>query len=305
MLVYYSAEYAYFAKELAEKFNFSLGEFERKQFPDGELYHRILNRVAGEEVVLVGGTGNDTATLELFDLACGLAAAGASSLKLVVPYFGYATMERAVKMGEIVKAKTRAQLFSAIPPGDGNNEIILLDLHSEGIPYYFSHGLLATHLYARPVILAAAQELGGSDFVLGSTDAGRAKWVQSLAQDLKVEPAFVYKKRESATQTSVTGINANVKNRVVVLYDDMIRTGGSLLKAAAAYRAAGATDVCAVATHILMPNDTRDAIEKTQLISKIIGTNSTPQANHLENHFLQIKSVCAVFGDYLTQRLQW
>lgn len=305
MIIFSIESYKSFAEKLAQEFNFPLGAIERNVFPDGETYHRLLTRPDGEEVAIVGGTGTERDTLELFDLACGLTAAGVRSLKLVVPYFGYSTMERAVKIGEIVKAKTRAMLFSAIPPGDGSNEIILLDLHSEGIPYYFSNGLLAVHLYAKPVITAAARDLGGENFVLGSTDAGRAKWVQSLALDMGVEAAFVYKRRESGAKTSVTGVNANVRGRRVIIYDDMIRTGGSLLQAAEAYLTAGAKDVAAVTTHLLTPGDARQRLQASGLLRQIIGTDSTMRPDLASDDFIQIRSVTSVFGAYLAERLQW
>ncbi|MFN3491513.1 MAG: ribose-phosphate pyrophosphokinase, partial [Anaerolineales bacterium] len=91
--------------------------------------------------------------------------------------FAYATMERAVRPGEVVTAKTRAALLSAIPPACSGNRIVLLDLHSEGIPHYFEGELTAIHVYGKPIIRALARRLGGDDFVLACTDAGRAKWV--------------------------------------------------------------------------------------------------------------------------------
>jgi ribose-phosphate pyrophosphokinase len=121
---------------------------EVKQFPDGERYQRVLTDVDGREVVLVGGTISDADTLELYDLACTLVRLGACSLMLTIPYFGYATMERAVKHGEVVTAKTRAYLLSTIPETPMENRVLLLDLHTEGLPYYFEGKTKAVHLYA-------------------------------------------------------------------------------------------------------------------------------------------------------------
>src|SRR5262249_38194283 len=154
---------------------------------------------------------------------------GARRLTLVVPYFGYSTMERAVTAGEVVTAKTRALLLSSIPPAPSGNSALLLDLHSEGLPFYFEGGLVPIHIYATPVVLDAARRLGGEDFVLACVDAGRAKWVQSLANDLGVPASFVFKRRLDAATTEVTAVSAHVRGKPVVIYDDMIRTGGSLL----------------------------------------------------------------------------
>src|SRR5687767_3586923 len=105
------------------------GELEEDFFPDGERYLRIRTSVDGRDVAIVGGTVSDGDTLEIYDLACAVVKYGARSLTMVVPYFGYSTMERASKSGEVVTAKTRARLFSAIPPGEKPNRVILVDLH--------------------------------------------------------------------------------------------------------------------------------------------------------------------------------
>jgi ribose-phosphate pyrophosphokinase len=113
--------------------------------------------------------------------------------------------------------------------------------------------------------------------LLGAADAGRAKWVQSLARDLGVEPAFVYKRRDPVSLgLAVTGINADVRGREVVLYDDMIRTGASLIQAARAYLDAGATLVHAVASHLVLPGDALDRIKASGVIASVHGTDSHP-----------------------------
>lgn len=97
------------------------------------------------------------------------------------------------------------------------------------------------HLYAKSIVLDAIRELGGSSYVLGATDAGRAKWVESLANELNVSAGFVFKRRLDGAHTEVVAMNANIRDRGVVIYDDMIRTGSSLIQAAESFRAAGAT----------------------------------------------------------------
>ena len=92
--------YDWMARQLAERCNLAEGRVERRTFPDAERYLRIITPVAERDVVLVGGTVDNTDTLNLYDLACGLVAEGARRLTIVCPYFGYATMERAVQPGE-------------------------------------------------------------------------------------------------------------------------------------------------------------------------------------------------------------
>jgi ribose-phosphate pyrophosphokinase len=258
------------------------GELAIDQFPDGERYLQIVTPVDGRDVVLVGGTTSDAATLMLFDLGCSLVRYGARRLTLVVPYYGYATMERSTKPGEVVTAKTRAALFSAIPPASYGNRVLLLDLHAEGIPHYFEAGLVATHVYAKPVIRDMILDIaGGQPFVLACTDAGRAKWVESLANDLGVTAAFVFKRRHDGERTEITAIDAQVAGKPVILYDDMIRTGGSLIGAARAYQRAGAVSLAAVATHGVFPGDALQRLQATGLFSAIACTDSHPRARAL------------------------
>ena len=119
----------------------------------------------------------------------------------------------------------------------------------------------------------------GKDFVLGATDAGRAKWVESLARTMRCEPAFVYKRRDpSSGDLTVTGVNADVKGKCVVIYDDMIRTGGSLLQAAEAYKSAGATEVHAMASHLVLPGDALKRLTTSGLVASVNGTDSHPKS---------------------------
>ena len=197
------------------------GEVERKAFPDGEHYLRLLTPITSRDVVLLGGTHTDSDTLELYDLACGVVDAGAHRLILVLPYYGYSTMERAVKSGEVVTAKTRARLLSSLPTPGSGCQIVLLDLHVDSIAHYFEGNLRPWHLQGRPVILSAIRDLAaGQEFVLASTDAGRAKIVESLANDLRVPASFVFKRRLDSGATEVTAVSATCEGKHVIIYDD-------------------------------------------------------------------------------------
>ncbi len=280
-LLFTIPSYAYLEPSFLAAGDFEHGEIERKNFPDGERYLRILPDLYGRDVVLLGGTPTDSDWLDVFDLACGIARGGARSLSIVMPYFGYSTMERAVKPGEVVVAKTRARLLSAIPAPEGGTHLFMFDLHTDGIEFYLDDRILSRHVYGAPIITKRISEkMAGKPFVLGACDAGRAKWVQSLARDLKVEPAFVYKSRDDSG-TAVTGINADVKGREVVVYDDMIRTGSSLIQAGRAYLAAGATKVHAIASHLVLPGDSFEKVRASGVFATVMGTDSHPGCQKL------------------------
>lgn len=298
-LLYATTAYADFGRALAESAGCELGKLVRDCFPDGERYLRIDDEVNDRDVLLVGGTIDHDSTLELYDLGCAAVEHGAAKLTLVVPYFGYSTMERAVQRGEAVTAKNRARLFSSIPRAKLGNEILLLDLHSEGIPHYFDGTIRPFHVYAKPVIEELAREIAGGDFILGSTDAGRAKWVESLANDLHVPAAFVFKRRISAESTEVTGVSTKLSGETVIIYDDMIRTGGSLLNAARAYRNAGAGRLAAITTHGVFPADALTRLHASGLFTHIACTDSHANARKLEGEGLIVRSVVELFVPYV------
>ena len=298
-LLFSIESYDYLGKAIAACAGYELGVVTRKRFPDGEHYSRIETDPADRDVFLIAGTVDDSATLELYDLACGLVSAGAYRLSIVMPFFGYSTMERSIRPGEVVTAKTRARRLSTIPMASRGTQVFMLDLHVASIAYYFEGGIRPIHVYAKSLVTAAARRLGGDSFVLACTDAGRAKWVESLANDLEVPAAFVYKRRLDGEQTEVTGVSAQVSGKRVVIYDDMIRTGGSLINAAKAYRDAGASHIDAIATHGLFPGDSLARLRATGLFGKIVVTDSHPRAGDLADDFLEVDSTAQLLTEHL------
>jgi len=296
-IVFSIGAYDYLGSAIAAGAGWELGTVARKTFPDGEHYQRLESDPRGLDATVLGGTVSDADTLELYDLACGVVEAGARSLTLVIPYFGYATMERASGNGEIVTAKTRARLLSSVPvPGSGSR-VVLLDLHTEGIPFYFEGALRPLHLSARPVILPCLQKLGAE--AVACTDAGRAKWVERFANDLGIPAAFVFKRRHEGS-TEVTAVSAQVAGKRVVIYDDLIRTGGSLIAAARAYREAGATSLAAMATHGVLPGDAAQRIRDSGLFERLVITDSHPRGLALRNDFVEVVSVAPVLAGALS-----
>ena len=145
-LLFSTDTYAYLEPLFVETGEFDRGEVERKRFPDGERYLRLASDSWGRDVVLLGGTPNDLDWLEIYDMGYAISRAGARSLSIVMPYFGYSTMERATKSGEVVTAKTRARLISAIPACEAGTRIFLFDLHTDGIEFYFGDTHVTHHI---------------------------------------------------------------------------------------------------------------------------------------------------------------
>ena len=310
VVVFTTERYAALGEALCQHEGFVKGELERKVFPDGEHYRRVLTDVAGRDVVVLGGTLDEGDTLEIYDVSCALVHMGAHILTLAIPWYGYQTMERAEKQGEVVTAKTRARLLSSIPIAGSGNRVVLLDLHSAGIPQFFTGNIRPVHLSGRGLVLELVRDLvrtmgadpGKDSYVVAATDAGRAKWVESLANDLGVDGAFVFKRRLSGAKTEVTALAADVRGKPVVIYDDMIRTGGSLIGAAEAFKAAGASVIGAVATHGVFPGNALDRIRASGYFAGVRCTDSHPRARELAatpDPFFEVVSVAELFAQAL------
>jgi ribose-phosphate pyrophosphokinase len=290
-----------FAARLAQLLKIPVAQVERQQFPDGELYLRLplADRFSllGQDVVIVGATESQTSIDEVFRLGCAAVEDGARSLLLVIPYFGYSTMERATRPGEVVSAKSVARQLSAIPRATRGNWVLLTDLHAAGIVHYFEGNTVAMELYAEPCIVEAIGRLSLSRPCLASTDMGRAKWVEVFANRLQAPVALIHKKRLSGSQTKINAVVGDVGGMDVVIFDDMIRTGGSLLQAAEAYQKAGARSVFAVATHLVLPPGTVERLEASPL-ERIIGTDTHP--NHqlvVGRARFEVVSVAGLFAE--------
>jgi ribose-phosphate pyrophosphokinase len=302
-IIFSTRNYQYLKDEILELGDFDKGDTEVKVFPDGERYQRILRNVSGRDVVLIGGAISDSDSLEIYDLAFALIKYGARSIHLIFPYFGYSTMERAKIPGEVVTAKSRAVIFSSLPRTSLGNYFVFFDLHSEGIPHYFEGQSLIKHIFCKAIITRVAKELAETGFVMACTDAGRAKWVEWLANEMGVNAAFVFKRRISGEKSEITSVSADVEGKDVVIYDDMIRTGGSLVNAAKAYKEAGAKKIYAITTHGLFNNGAMEKIEKCGVIEKVVTTNSHPNCYRIKNSILQIESIASLIVDQLNRQL--
>lgn len=305
--VFATAAYEYLKEQLCHDAIFRPGGLSRSLFMDGERHLCFDDELHGKDVILIGGTVDDAATLELYDMAHGLIGLGIHKLSLVIPYFGYSTQERAVKRGEVVTAKARTVLLSSIPRARMWNEVLLFDLHTPGIAHYFEGHLHSVQLSALPIALTILQNIAKTQAtVVACTDAGRAKWVQSLANAAMLPAAFVYKSRQDDGRTAITGVNADVAGKHVVLYDDMVRSGSSMIEAARAYQKAGAAAITAVVTHAVLPGDSLQAIAQSGLFTNLHCTDSHPRARQLAKsagQFLVVHPIADILRQYFVGEL--
>lgn len=277
ILIFSTDQYKSLKENIAKNIKAEIGELEKKTFSDGESYHRIKSQIKNNHVVLVGGTASDSELMEIYELACAFVKYGAQSLSLIIPYFGYSTMERSVLDGEVVKAKTRARLLSSIPKAYNGNNIYLLDLHTEAISHYFEGDVHCFHYSAKSLIIDYIKNQEQDNFVIASTDAGRAKDVQKMAQELSCDVALIIKKR-NGEETKAVAVSADVKDKIVYIYDDMIRSGGSMVEAIKTYKNAGAKEIIVLTIHGIFCSNAINKLKQNG-VSKIICTNSISQEN--------------------------
>ncbi|GIQ79852.1 ribose-phosphate diphosphokinase [Kipferlia bialata] len=285
-----------------------VGGIVRSRFHNGERYYRVdipeRNSLVGRHVIYVGATDTDEALLEMFRLGCTFAELGATARTFVIPYLGYSTMERDVLPGEVVTAKTVLTMLSAIPSPGAGNMFLFLDLHAAGIRRFMSPNCVTQEAYCDQLLVKAAIELFGFDpaeSVIASADLGRTTWVNSFSRRFGTGIAFIRKER-SKDKTQVCEVIGNVKGRKVVIYDDMVRTGKTLVQAADAYLASGATAVYALISHCAIP--TREALDSVlnSSIKHIITTNSHPSTSDpaiLDSDKITVLSVAPVFAKIL------
>ena len=306
-LIFSTQNSRYFAKLIAEKLGFSeLSKIERKTFGGGEKYCRIGIKgradLMGRDVVFVASTHTDDDFLELCRIGCALAGYGVRRAVYIIPFLGYSTMERAVKPGEVVTAKTITRSLSGIPSGDKRNVFLMMDLHISGLVHYFEGDCLRFELYAEDVLIEMMDKLSWCNdprkIIFASADLGRPMWVRSFAEKFGTGIAMVNKKRNGG-RTEITEVIGYVKGKNVIIYDDMVRSGGSLVNAANAYLKHGALSVNAVISHFAV-NDRATIVKLSRTFpGMMITTNSHPMSKFVGSQFdrIFIADVSEVFAE--------
>jgi ribose-phosphate pyrophosphokinase len=249
------------AEAVARELGVALTPCEIEPFPDGELHVAIQESVRDADIYLIQPTGPpvDRHLQELLFLADACRHAGAARITAVVPYFGYARQDRRASGREPVSARLVADLMQIA----GVKRVVAVDLHSEAIESCFASPL--EHLSAVPTLAAAAGADLPKDAVIVAPDLGAAKLADHYARLLELPVAIVHKTRLSAEEVSVRRITGEVHNRVPVVVDDMISTGGTVCAALEGVRAAGSRpDAMVVVTHALLVGP---AVERLNALS--------------------------------------
>src|SRR6202163_2893973 len=259
------------AAEICYELGCQLGAVTVKQFSDGEVHLQIQENVRGADVFVVQPTCRpvDRHLMELLLMMDALKRASAERITAVLPYYGYARQDRKDRPRMPISARLVANLIQTA----GANRVLALDLHAAQIQGFFD--VPVDHLFAAPVMIEYFDSIGRRDITVVSPDAGGVERARAFAKRLNVPLAIIDKRRTDANVAEVMHIIGDVDGQHCLIVDDIIDTAGTLVKAAEALLAQGATGVTACATHAVLSGPAVERIERSE-IQQVVVTNSIP-----------------------------
>lgn len=279
----------YLAERICQSLGCPLGKLIMTKFSDGEFAVSYEQSIRGRDVFLVQSTFPSSDNLmELLLMIDAAKRASAQSINAVIPYFGWARQDRKDKPRVSIGAKLVADLLSVA----GVDRVITMDLHADQIQGFFD--IPVDHLYASGVILPYLQSLKLDNMVIASPDVGGSKRANTYAKYLGVPLVLCNKTRARANVVESMQIIGDVKDKNVVIIDDMVDTAGTITKAADIMMAAGAKSVRACASHCVMSGPASDRVQNSAL-KEIVFTDSIPYAQRCAK--VKQLSVAEMFAD--------
>ena len=279
----------YMAEEICKELGVEMGKMNIQHFADGEFEVSFEESVRGREVYLVQSTfPNSDNLMELLLMIDAAKRASAKSTIAVMPYFGWARQDRKDKPRVSIAAKLVSDLLMAA----GVDRVITMDLHADQIQGFFN--VPVDHLYASSVFIPYIQSLKLENLVIASPDVGGAKRANSYAKSLDVPLVLCHKQRAKANVVAKMTVIGDVKDKNVIIVDDMVDTAGTIVKASELMIENGAKSVRALCTHAIMSDPATERINNSPL-TEMIFTNSIPYRK--ECNKCTILSVARLFAD--------
>ena len=259
------------AEAICRELNTDIGQAMVRYFADGEIYLQIQENVRGADVFVIQPTCTpvDRNLMELLLMMDALKRASAERITAVLPYYGYARQDRKDKPRVPISAK----LVAAVMETAGADRILALDLHAAQIQGFFN--IPVDHLFSSPVMIDYFKPLNIPDMTVVSPDAGGVERARAFAKRLNAPLAIIDKRREEANVAEVMNVIGAVSGRNCLIVDDLIDTGGTLIKGAEALLEKGAASVSACATHAVLSGPAVERIEESEL-REVVFTNSIP-----------------------------
>ena len=295
------------AKDICMELGIPLGNCEVGCFSDGENFASIYETVRGSDVFVVQstcsfvkdgkpGTVND-ALMELLIMIDALKRASAGRITAVIPYFGYARQDRKTKPRDPISAKLVANLITQA----GADRVLTMDLHANQIQGFFD--IPVDNLLGSPIFVDYFNRKfkdNSDDTMVVSPDVGSVARARAFAQKLAMPLAIVDKRRQKANSSEVMNIIGDVKDKHVILLDDMVDTGGSLCHAAKALvEIGGAKDVTACASHGVLSGPAIQRISDS-VLTEVMFLNTIPPKENLQCDKIKYISVAHMFAEAIS-----
>jgi ribose-phosphate pyrophosphokinase len=300
-IIYSTQNTEYLSAEIAQITNIPLGKTEWVQFEDEEFEIRICDRFApvNKHVIIIGSAENLRYYADIADMASTFKQQyRACAVDIILPYISYSTAERSKSSSGICpRGIYRVQsLFDSQP-----RKITFFDLHAEGIMNVGGRSGIAEHIYSEPLVIGIINEMKKEnlDLILVSPDAGRGKWVKSLADKTELPHDIMSKDRYGIDKVKLGYASVKVKDKVAVIFDDMIRSGNTAIKAAEQIIEAGAKEVRMIASHAILPKTASVDAERRihdSVISKIYISNSHSRSQSITSPKFEVRSIAALLA---------
>jgi len=259
------------AEKICEKLGVPLGKASVTTFSDGETRVEINENVRGMDVFIIQSTCTpvNITLMELLIMIDAMKRASADRITAVIPYYGYARQDRKVAPRAPISAKLVADLITAA----GAHRVLSMDLHAGQIQGFFN--IPVDNLFATPVLLEYVKTHYQGDITVVSPDTGGVERARHFATRLGANLAIIDKRREGPNEAQVMNIIGHVKDRRVIILDDMVDTTGTVVQAARALKEEGATDVSVCSTHAVLSGPAIERIENSS-IKELIVTDTIP-----------------------------
>ncbi len=281
------------ATEICDQLGINLTEALVSRFSEGEIRVKVEGNVRGKDVFIVQSTCrpvNDN-FMELLILIDAVKRASARRVTAVIPYYGYARQDRKDQPRVPITAKLVANLITSA----GASRVLTMDLHASQIQGFFD--IPVDHLYAINTICEYFLDKQFKDLVIVSPDVGGIRMARAYAKKLFAGLAIVDKRRDSPEKTEVMHILGEVKDKNVVLVDDIIATGSSLMEAIEELKRRGARDVYAAVSHGVLSGDALAKIQNSKSLKEVVITNSIPLPDPEKNPKVQTLSIAPLLAE--------
>ncbi len=279
------------AQQIVEFLGTELGACEIGQFSDGEISVQFNENIRGVDVFIVQSTVPPAENLmELLVMIDAASRASAARITAVLPYYGYARQDRKDQPRVAITAKLVANLITMA----GASRVLTMDLHAGQIQGFFDIPL--DHLFAAPVMVEYIRNKELEEFTLVAPDIGSVRMARAFAKKLKVPFALIDKRRPMPNVSEIVNIIGDVDGRHVVIIDDLIDTGGTIVNAAVALKEHGARDVYVGCTHGVLSGGALGKIEASP-VKELVVTNTIPAEGKKPAGKVRILSVANLLGE--------